>query len=186
MLFSLHLSRLPDEDCRAGSSLDCTRIRFNPTLLLHPVFFLTSCLRMQCPPAASTPDRPPSRACRSKEMQEKNGGSPIYKAHPGLKCITITDHASGKWFFNQPDTVLDRQVRDGLEKNDAQANERINCPWLQREAATSVRPRVPRPFSAAYSVLTAFATHELKESVPQHTLFASVLEGLQERSFSSP
>lgn len=43
-------------------------------------------------------------------MKEKNGGAPIYKAHPGLKCITITDHASGKWFFNQPDTVLDRQV----------------------------------------------------------------------------
>eukprot|EP00752_Nemacystus_decipiens_P008261 g7387.t1 len=44
-----------------------------------------------------------------KEMKEKNGGAPIYKAHPGLKCITITDHASGKWFFSQPDTVLDRQ-----------------------------------------------------------------------------
>lgn len=45
-------------------------------------------------------------------MQEKNGGAPIYKAHPGLKCIMLTDHASGKWFFNQPDTVLDRQVKD--------------------------------------------------------------------------
>ncbi|CBN75516.1 hypothetical protein Esi_0111_0092 [Ectocarpus siliculosus] len=47
-----------------------------------------------------------------KEMKEKNGGAPIYKAHPGLKVITITDHASGKWFFNQPDTVLDRQARE--------------------------------------------------------------------------
>ena len=45
-----------------------------------------------------------------KKLQEKNGGAPIYKAHPGLACITITDHASGKWFFEQPDTVLDRQV----------------------------------------------------------------------------
>eukprot|EP00904_Undaria_pinnatifida_P000524 jgi/Undpi1/10472/HiC_scaffold_29.g12922.m1 len=44
-----------------------------------------------------------------KKLQEKNGGAPIYKAHPGLACITITDHASGKWFFEQPDTVLDRQ-----------------------------------------------------------------------------
>lgn len=43
-------------------------------------------------------------------MKKKNGGAAIYKAHPGLKCIALTDHASGKWFFNQPDTVLDRQV----------------------------------------------------------------------------
>ncbi|CAM9440562.1 unnamed protein product [Ectocarpus sp. 8 AP-2014] len=51
-----------------------------------------------------------------KEMKEKNGGAPIYKAHPGLKVITITDHASGKWFFSQPDTVLDRQAREGREE----------------------------------------------------------------------
>lgn len=45
-----------------------------------------------------------------KKHQEGNGGAPIYKMHPGLKCIALTDHASGKWFFEQPDTVLDRQV----------------------------------------------------------------------------
>lgn len=45
-----------------------------------------------------------------KKIQEENGGAPIYKAHPGLACIALTDHASGKWFFEQPDTVLDRQV----------------------------------------------------------------------------
>lgn len=45
-----------------------------------------------------------------KKLKEANGGAPIYKAHPGLACIAITDHAGGKWFFEQPDTVLDRQV----------------------------------------------------------------------------
>lgn len=45
-----------------------------------------------------------------KKLKEANGGAPVYKAHPGLACIAITDHAGGKWFFEQPDTVLDRQV----------------------------------------------------------------------------
>ena len=45
-----------------------------------------------------------------KKLKEANGGAPIYKAHPGLACIAITDHAGGKWFFEQPETVLDRQV----------------------------------------------------------------------------
>ena len=44
-------------------------------------------------------------------LKAANGGAPVYKAHPGLACIAITDHAGGKWFFEQPDTVLDRQVR---------------------------------------------------------------------------
>lgn len=38
------------------------------------------------------------------------GGDPIYKCHPGVASIAITDYASGVWFFNQPDSVLDRQV----------------------------------------------------------------------------
>lgn len=46
-----------------------------------------------------------------KGLSEANGGAPIYKAHPGLACIVLSDHASGEWFFKQPDTVLDRQVR---------------------------------------------------------------------------
>lgn len=45
-----------------------------------------------------------------KSLSEANGGAPIFKAHPGLACIALTDHASGEWFFNQPESVLDRQV----------------------------------------------------------------------------
>ena len=45
------------------------------------------------------------------KCKEANGGAPVYKMHAGLACIALTDHASGKWFFEQPDTVLDRQVR---------------------------------------------------------------------------
>ncbi|CAN0443976.1 unnamed protein product, partial [Scytosiphon promiscuus] len=41
--------------------------------------------------------------------KEANGGASVYKMHPGLACIALTDHASGKWFFEQPDTVFDRQ-----------------------------------------------------------------------------
>ncbi|CAN0550923.1 unnamed protein product, partial [Laminaria digitata] len=44
-----------------------------------------------------------------KRQREANGGAPVFKAHPGIRMIAITDHASGKWFFEQPDTVLDRQ-----------------------------------------------------------------------------
>lgn len=44
------------------------------------------------------------------KCKEANGGASVYKMHPGLACIALTDHASGKWFFEQPDTVLDRQV----------------------------------------------------------------------------
>ena len=45
-----------------------------------------------------------------KKSQEANGGAPVYKIHPGLASIALTDHASAKWFFEQPETVLDRQV----------------------------------------------------------------------------
>lgn len=71
----------------------------------------------------------------SKELQEKNGGSPVYKAHPGLKCVTITDHASGKWFFNQPDTVLDRQVRKARERARA-----TSCSEKHRKACVFASP----------------------------------------------
>lgn len=43
-------------------------------------------------------------------LSTKYDGAPVYKCHPGIASIAITDHASGKWFFNQPDSVLDRQV----------------------------------------------------------------------------
>ena len=45
-----------------------------------------------------------------KKMIAQNNNEPVFKIHPGLGAIAITDHASGKWFFDQPDTVLDRQV----------------------------------------------------------------------------
>lgn len=45
-----------------------------------------------------------------KSKSDAVGGAPIFKCHPGLASIAITDHASGQWFFNQPDSVLDRQV----------------------------------------------------------------------------
>ncbi|CAM9953006.1 unnamed protein product, partial [Sphacelaria rigidula] len=45
-----------------------------------------------------------------KEKIAASGGAPIFKMHPGLASIALTDHASAKWFFSQPDTVLDRQV----------------------------------------------------------------------------
>ncbi|CAN0507712.1 unnamed protein product, partial [Laminaria digitata] len=41
--------------------------------------------------------------------REANGGAPVYKIHPGIAAIALTDHASGKWFFSQPETVLDRE-----------------------------------------------------------------------------
>lgn len=47
-----------------------------------------------------------------KKCKEASGGAPIYKMHPGLACIAITDHASTKWFMSQPETVLDRQVSE--------------------------------------------------------------------------
>lgn len=43
-------------------------------------------------------------------LSKNVGGAPVYKCHPGLASIAINDHAGGKWFFNQPDSVLDRQV----------------------------------------------------------------------------
>ena len=54
-----------------------------------------------------------------KKCKEANGGAAIYKFHPGLAMIALTDHASAKWFFSQPDTVLDRQVseRESLSTN---------------------------------------------------------------------
>lgn len=47
-----------------------------------------------------------------KRCKEANGGAAVFKFHPGLKMIAITDHASTKWFYNQPDTMLDRQVKE--------------------------------------------------------------------------
>ena len=46
-----------------------------------------------------------------KKMIAQHDNEPVFKIHPGLAAIALTDHASGEWFFNQPDTVLDRQVR---------------------------------------------------------------------------
>ena len=46
-----------------------------------------------------------------KEMIAQFKDEPVFKIHPGLAAIALTDHASGKWFFDQPDTVLDRQVK---------------------------------------------------------------------------
>lgn len=44
------------------------------------------------------------------DLIEKNNGAPVFKCHPGLASITFTDHTTAEWFFNQPETVLDRQV----------------------------------------------------------------------------
>ncbi|CAN0516603.1 unnamed protein product, partial [Laminaria digitata] len=44
-----------------------------------------------------------------KKCKEANGGAGIFKMHPGLKMIAITDHASAKWYFAQTESVLDRQ-----------------------------------------------------------------------------
>lgn len=55
-----------------------------------------------------------SRGTYFKNLSEANGGAPIYKAHPGMACIALTDHASGEWFFSQPESVLDREVSDFL------------------------------------------------------------------------
>lgn len=41
---------------------------------------------------------------------KKNDGASVFKCHPGLASITFTDHTTAEWFFNQPETVLDRQV----------------------------------------------------------------------------
>ena len=46
-----------------------------------------------------------------KTMIDEHDDEPVFKVHPGLATIALTDHTSGKWFFDQPDTVLDRQVR---------------------------------------------------------------------------
>lgn len=45
-----------------------------------------------------------------KDKSDAVGGAPVFKCHPGLASIAVLDHAAGEWFFNQPDSVLDRQV----------------------------------------------------------------------------
>lgn len=45
-----------------------------------------------------------------RKMIAQNDNEPVFKMHPGFAAIALTDHASGKWFFEQPDTVLDREV----------------------------------------------------------------------------
>ncbi|CAM9542239.1 unnamed protein product [Ascophyllum nodosum] len=42
-------------------------------------------------------------------MIAQHNGEPVFKIHPGLPMIAVTDHTSGRWFFEQPETVLDRQ-----------------------------------------------------------------------------
>lgn len=51
-----------------------------------------------------------ARGLYFKSCKEANGGAAIFKIHPGLAMVALADHASTKWFFEQPDTVLDRQV----------------------------------------------------------------------------
>ena len=46
-----------------------------------------------------------------KKMIAQHNGEPVFKIHPGLPMIAVTDHTSGRWFFEQPETVLDRQVK---------------------------------------------------------------------------
>ena len=46
-----------------------------------------------------------------KNLVEENDGAPVFKCHPGIASIAFTDHSTAEWFFNQPETVLDRQVR---------------------------------------------------------------------------
>lgn len=45
------------------------------------------------------------------ELIKANGGASVFKGHPGLAVTFLTDHASCEWFFSQPQSVLDRQVR---------------------------------------------------------------------------
>lgn len=45
-----------------------------------------------------------------KDKSDAVGGAPVFKCHPGLASIAVLDHAAGEWFFNQPDSVLDRQL----------------------------------------------------------------------------
>ena len=64
-----------------------------------------------------------------KKCKEASGGAPIYKMHPGLACIAITDHASTKWFMSQPESVLDRQVsgRESQIKSLSVLNDMLAC-----------------------------------------------------------
>ncbi len=50
------------------------------------------------------------------ELIEANGGASVFKAHPGLAVTFLTDHASTEWFLSQPESVLDRQVRERPRK----------------------------------------------------------------------
>ncbi|CAM9689272.1 unnamed protein product [Ascophyllum nodosum] len=44
-----------------------------------------------------------------KNLVKENDGAPVFKCHPGIASIAFTDHSTAEWFFNQPETVLDRQ-----------------------------------------------------------------------------
>ena len=69
-------------------------------------------------------------AVPGKYMTTKCNDEPVFKIHPGLATIALTDHASGKWFFDQPDTVLDRQVRSCGVVRLVAANPRFNALFL--------------------------------------------------------
>lgn len=45
------------------------------------------------------------------ELTRANGGATVFKGHPGLAVTFLTDIVSCEWFFGQPPSVLDRQVR---------------------------------------------------------------------------
>lgn len=45
------------------------------------------------------------------ELTRANGGATVFKGHPGLAVTFLTDIVSCEWFFSQPPSVLDRQVR---------------------------------------------------------------------------
>lgn len=43
------------------------------------------------------------------KMKAKNNGSAVFLAHPGLRCIVLTNHATAKFYFNADQTILDRE-----------------------------------------------------------------------------
>ncbi|CAM9250955.1 unnamed protein product, partial [Ectocarpus fasciculatus] len=85
----------------AAASKAAVPVLLEPTGVHHPFYSMSPLTE--------------ARAWAAREGQyfngliEANGGASVFKGHPGLAVIFLTDHASCEWFFSQRQEVLDRQ-----------------------------------------------------------------------------
>ncbi|KAJ3022484.1 UNVERIFIED_CONTAM: hypothetical protein HDU68_009130 [Siphonaria sp. JEL0065] len=124
-------------------------------------------------------------------QKKKNGNKSVFKAHPGLRAIFLTDHAAATVYFNAPTTILDREsvLRFGPL--------RLSSSFMQ--AATPALPSGPGNNHDAARALTLELIHmqsdRMKESIVNsidaclQTLFAATTtkanEATQHSSFES-